>query len=165
MAHQDVVPIADPSDWTYPPFEGHFDGEWIWGRGSSDCKNVLIGLLSSAEDLLSQNWQPQRTVVFAFGFDEESHGFLGAGSIAPALEEKYGKDSFEFILDEGGMGLQSLGGESGSDDDIIYALPGVGEKGSLDLILDLAVPGGHSSIPPAHTGVGIMSEIGADENA
>ncbi|KAJ5396918.1 hypothetical protein N7509_005031 [Penicillium cosmopolitanum] len=159
MAHQDVVPIADPSDWTYPPFEGHFDGEWIWGRGSSDCKNVLIGLLSSAEDLLSQNWQPQRTVVFAFGFDEESHGFLGAGSIAPALEEKYGKDSFEFILDEGGMGLQSLGGESGSDDNIIYALPGVGEKGSLDLILDLAVPGGHSSIPPAHTGVGIMSEI------
>lgn len=159
MAHQDVVPIADPSDWTYPPFDGHFDGEWIWGRGSSDCKNVLIGLLSSVEDLLSQNWHPQRTVVFAFGFDEESHGFLGAGSIAPVLEKKYGKDSFEFILDEGGMGLQSLGDTSDSDSEIVYALPGVGEKGSLDLILDLAVPGGHSSIPPAHTGVGIISEI------
>ncbi|CAI7672986.1 unnamed protein product [Penicillium bialowiezense] len=156
MAHQDVVPIDDPSDWTHPPFDGVFDGEWIWGRGSSDCKNVLIGLMSVVEDLLSQDWKPQRTVLFAFGFDEESHGFLGAGSISTALEERYGKDSFEFILDEGGMGLQSLGGESG---EVLYALPAVGEKGSLDLIIDIAVPGGHSSIPPAHTGIGIMGEI------
>ncbi|KAJ5692335.1 hypothetical protein N7462_001758 [Penicillium macrosclerotiorum] len=155
MAHQDVVPIDDPSDWTYPPFDGVFDGEWIWGRGSSDCKNVLIGLLSTLEDLVSQNWRPQRTVVLAFGFDEESHGFLGAGAIAPALEKKYGKDSFEFILDEGGMGLQSLGDNT----EILYALPGVGEKGSLDLVMEMAVPGGHSSVPPAHTGIGIMAEI------
>lgn len=159
MAHQDVVPIDDPSDWTHPPFAGVFDGEWIWGRGASDCKNVLIGLLSVLEDLVAQNWKPQRTVVLAFGFDEESHGFLGAASIAPALEKKYGKDSFEFILDEGGMGLQSLGDESDPAGEVVYALPGVGEKGSMDLGLELAVPGGHSSIPPAHTGIGIISEI------
>lgn len=159
MAHQDVVPIDDPSDWTHPPFAGVFDGEWIWGRGASDCKNVLIGLMSVAEDLLSQNWQPERTVLFAFGFDEESHGFLGAGTISAALEEKYGKDSFEFILDEGGMGLQSLGDESDSIGEILYALPAVGERGSLDLVIDIAVPGGHSSVPPAHTGIGIMAEI------
>ncbi|KAJ9361819.1 hypothetical protein C8Q69DRAFT_7649 [Paecilomyces variotii] len=151
-AHQDVVPIDDPSDWTYPPFSGYFDGEWIWGRGVSDCKNVLIGLLSVVEDLLSQNWEPTRTVVLAFGFDEESHGWLGAGSIAKELEKKWGKDSFEFILDEGGMGLEVLG-------DVVYALPGVGEKGSIDLVLTLNVTGGHSSVPPPHTGIGIMSEI------
>ncbi|KAJ5885051.1 hypothetical protein N7495_009561 [Penicillium taxi] len=156
MAHQDVVPIDDPSDWTYPPFAGAFDGEWLWGRGASDCKNVLIGLLSVLEDLITQNWQANRTVVLAFGFDEESRGSLGAGTIAPALEEIYGKDSFEFILDEGGMGLQSLGS---GDNEVIYALPGVGEKGAVDIVLDLAVPGGHSSVPPAHTGIGIMSEI------
>lgn len=156
MAHQDVVPIDDPSDWTHPPFAGVFDGEWIWGRGSTDCKNVLIGLMSAAEELLSQDWRPQRTIIFAFGYDEESHGFLGAGSIAPVLEKRYGKDSFELILDEGGLGLQSLGTSS---DEVIYALPAVGEKGSLDLVLELAVPGGHSSIPPAHTGIGIMAEI------
>ncbi|KAJ6111962.1 hypothetical protein N7523_008023 [Penicillium sp. IBT 18751x] len=156
MAHQDVVPIDDPSDWTHPPFDGYFDGEWLWGRGSSDCKNVLIGLMSALEELLAQDWSPSRTILFAFGFDEESHGFLGAGSIAPELEKKYGKDSFEFILDEGGMGLQSLDSDS---NEVVYALPGVGEKGSLDLVLELAVPGGHSSIPPSHTGIGIMAEI------
>ncbi|KAJ6157562.1 hypothetical protein N7470_005154 [Penicillium chermesinum] len=158
-AHQDVVPIDDPSDWAHPPFEGHFDGEWLWGRGASDCKNSLIGLLSALEDLVSQGWNPQRTVLLAFGFDEESHGFLGAGSISKFLEERYGKDSIEFLLDEGGMGLSSLGGDSDSAEEILYALPAVGEKGNTDLVLELAVPGGHSSIPPAHTGIGIIAEI------
>ncbi|KAL1998448.1 hypothetical protein VTN02DRAFT_6159 [Thermoascus thermophilus] len=155
-AHQDVVPVDDDaSDWTYPPFAGHFDGEWLWGRGASDCKNVLVGLLSVVEDLLSQHWRPTRTLLLAFGFDEESHGFLGAGAIARELERRYGPDSFAFILDEGGMGLQTLG----EDDDVVYALPGVGEKGSIDVVLSLAVDGGHSSVPPPHTGIGIMAEI------
>ncbi|KAH8426490.1 Gly-Xaa carboxypeptidase [Aspergillus melleus] len=158
MAHQDVVPINDPADWTYPPFEGHFDGEWLWGRGASDCKNVLIGLLSVLEDLLAQDWKPTRSVVFAFGFDEESHGFLGAGSISKHLEEKYGPDSFEFILDEGGMGLEIIG-DPDDDNSVVYALPGVGEKGALDIVIDLHIAGGHSSVPPAHTGIGIVSEI------
>jgi Gly-Xaa carboxypeptidase len=151
-AHQDVVPIDDPTDWTYPPFSGYFDGQWLWGRGASDCKNVLIGLLSAVEDLLQQGWEPTRTIVLAFGFDEESHGWNGAGKIAKVLEERYGHDSFEFLLDEGGMGLRTLG-------DVVYALPGVGEKGGIDLHLVLSIDGGHSSVPPAHTGIGIIAEI------
>ncbi|KAL1968084.1 hypothetical protein VTN77DRAFT_2214 [Rasamsonia byssochlamydoides] len=151
-AHQDVVPIDDASDWTYPPFSGHFDGQWLWGRGASDCKNVLIGLLSAVEDLLQQGWEPTRTVVLAFGFDEESHGWGGAGEIAKVLEKRYGRDSFELVLDEGGMGLRTLG-------DVVYALPGVGEKGSIDLHLALSIDGGHSSVPPPHTGIGIIAEI------
>ncbi|RAQ58645.1 vacuolar carboxypeptidase Cps1 [Aspergillus flavus] len=175
-AHQDVVPINDASDWTHPPFEGYYDGTWLWGRGASDCKNVLIGLLSVVEDLLSQDWNPNRTVLLAFGFDEESHGFLGAGAIAEYLEGVYGRDGVEFVLDEGGMGLETLSSSSSSsfssasgngegesegesEDGVIYALPGVSEKGSVDLVLTLSVPGGHSSIPPPHTGIGILSEI------
>ena len=33
----------------------------------------------------------------------------------------------------------------------IFAIPGVGEKGYLDVRLDISTPGGHSSIPPSHT--------------
>lgn len=35
MAHQDVVPVpkVTESDWKYPPWSGHYDGEKIWGRG------------------------------------------------------------------------------------------------------------------------------------
>ncbi|QKX63860.1 uncharacterized protein TRUGW13939_11031 [Talaromyces rugulosus] len=152
MAHQDVVPIDDANDWTYPPFEGHYDGQWLWGRGSSDCKNTLIGILSAVEDLLSQGWAPTRTLLLSFGYDEESKGYKGAGELSKHWEQRYGPDSLEFILDEGGMGLQTIG-------DKIYARPGVGEKGAIDLHFALAVDGGHSSIPPHHTGIGIIAEI------
>ncbi|KAL4805553.1 hypothetical protein BDV18DRAFT_21451 [Aspergillus unguis] len=159
-AHQDVVPINDASDWTHPPFSGYFDGEFLWGRGASDCKNGLIGLLSVVEDLLNQEWTPSRPIVLAFGFDEEAQGFIGAARIAPVLEERYGKDGVEFILDEGGGGLTTLRSSTGvEDEDVIYALPDVGEKGAVTIIISLTVPGGHSSVPPKHTGVGIMSEI------
>lgn len=163
-AHQDVVPVDDPSDWTHPPFSGYFDGEFLWGRGSSDCKNGLIGIMSAVDDLLSQDWTPSRPLILAFGFDEETQGNIGAVRIAPVLEERYGKDGVEFIFDEGGPGLMTLHSLSSSqgeaeEDDVVYALPDVSEKGSITLVFNLAVPGGHSSVPPKHTGVGIMSEI------
>jgi Gly-Xaa carboxypeptidase len=56
------------------------------------------------------------------------------------------------------LGLEKLANAEG-DDDIVYALPSISEKGSMDIVLDLSMPGGHSSVPPPHTGIGIMSEI------
>ncbi|KAI2620872.1 peptidase family M20/M25/M40 [Xylaria nigripes] len=152
-AHQDVVPVADASTWTYPPFSGHFDGRWLWGRGASDDKNSLTGLMSALEELLSHDdWTPKRTIILAFGFDEECTGRRGATTIGPYLENLYGKNSMALILDEGGMGLQLLDG-------ILYALPGVMEKGHIDIYITLKIAGGHSSAPLPHTGIGIMSEI------
>lgn len=152
-AHQDVVPVQDESSWKYPPFSAHFDGRWLWGRGSSDDKNSLSALFSALETLLSNpDWVPKRTILVALGFDEES-GTRGAGTIGPFLEERYGEQSMAIILDEGGMGLELL------EDNVLYALPAVTEKGHIDVWLDLKVNGGHSSIPLPHTGIGIMSEI------
>ncbi|KAI8965593.1 carboxypeptidase S [Daldinia sp. FL1419] len=150
-AHQDVVPAGAASRWTYPPYEGHFDGSFIWGRGAADCKNVLIGILSAIEDLLSQSFVPRRTIVLAFGFDEETGGVRGATALNQSLVEEWGLESFLFVLDEGGMGIQSQG-------DVLYAYPGVGEKGYYDIQLTLEVKGGHSSRPPKHTGIGIMAD-------
>lgn len=150
-AHQDVVPVADASTWTHPPFDAHFDGTWLWGRGASDDKNSMTALLSALESLLAQGWSPKRTVLLAFGFDEECSGRKGAGSIAAHLKSTWGEDSLAIILDEGGMGLQQIG-------DVLYALPAVTEKGHVDIWLELHVQGGHSSIPFPHTGIGILSE-------
>lgn len=82
MAHQDVVPAGSGSRWSHPPFEPYYDGKFLWGRGSSDCKNNLIGLLSVVESLLEQEWTPHRTLVLAFGFDEETGGVRGAAEIS-----------------------------------------------------------------------------------
>lgn len=56
------------------------------------------------------------------------------------------------VLDEGGMGLTTMG-------DVVYARPGVAEKGYMDVKLVIEVNGGHSSRPPAHSGIGIMAEL------
>ncbi|KAJ4362255.1 hypothetical protein N0V83_010348 [Neocucurbitaria cava] len=151
-AHQDVVPAGPTSGWRYPPFSPHYDGSFLWGRGSTDCKNVLIGILSALEDLISQGFTPTRSIVLAFGFDEEAGGYRGAGTLGKKLSADWGSDSFEFILDEGGMGVQEVG-------DIVYALPGVAEKGYHDIELTLQTTGGHSSKPPPHTGIGIMADM------
>lgn len=158
-AHQDVVPVPDPSAWIYPPFSGHFDGAWLWGRGSVDCKNSLTALLSAMEALLDNStWAPRRSIVLAFGFDEESSGHRGAGSIGPHLEKTFGRDSMVMIVDEGGLGLDLVTG-GGSHDSALYALPAVMEKGHVDVLYELHVRGGHSSTPLPHTGIGIAAEI------
>lgn len=40
-----------------------------------------------------------------------------------------------------------------------FGIPQSSEKGYLDLVIRVHVPGGHSSIPPAHTSIGILSEV------
>jgi Gly-Xaa carboxypeptidase len=104
------------------------------------------------ESLLNQEWKPKRTFILAFGFDEEIGGVRGARNIAIHLEKKYGRHGVAMIVDEGGMGVEEKG-------DYAYALPAVAEKGFLDVHLKLEVTGGHSSRPPAHSGIGIMAQM------
>lgn len=39
----------------------------------------------------------------------------------------------------------------------MYALPAVGEKGYLDVEMTVETKGGHSSIPPKHSGIGLSA--------
>ena len=103
------------------------------------------------EDLLSQEFEPKRTIVLAFGFDEETGGARGATKLSEALVERWGRDSFVFLMDEGGMGVKTL-------DNVMYAYPAVGEKGYYDAELRLTARGGHSSKPPEHTGIGVFAQ-------
>lgn len=153
MAHQDVVPVpaATVDAWTHPPFSGFYDGQYIWGRGSSDCKNQLVGVLEAVEELIKAGFKPKRTVLLSFGFDEEVSGPQGAGHLGPFIYERYGTDGIAAIVDEGAGFTKAWGMQ--------VALPGVGEKGYTDVHITIRMPGGHSSIPPDHTGIGVMSEL------
>ncbi|GBE86580.1 Carboxypeptidase S [Sparassis crispa] len=152
-AHQDVVPVnPDTYDkWVHPPFSGYFDGTRIWGRGSRDDKSGLIGSLSAVEALLERGFKPTRSVVLAFGFDEETSGLHGAYAIGQYLLSTYGENAFAMLVDEGGKFGEEHGG--------VFARPSIAEKGYIDIRLTVTSPGGHSSIPPAHTTIGILAAL------
>ena len=159
MAHQDTVPVLNATLdlWTYPPFSGAITmdatpstpGTWIWGRGASDCKNSLMGIMGAVERLITEGFEPERTLLLGFGFDEEITGPLGAKKISETLFKRYGRDSIEFLVDEGFSGLSF---EYGS----WTANLGVAEKGFFNLMMKLETLGGHSSVPQEHTGSGCV---------
>ncbi|KAH9987511.1 hypothetical protein BJV77DRAFT_1070480 [Russula vinacea] len=152
-AHQDVVPVEPETvdQWEYPPYSGYYDGKFIWGRGSSDDKCGLIGILASIETLLEKEFKPARTIVLAFGFDEETTGLQGAKRLSDAMLQKYGQDSFALLVDEGSL-FSDVGGS-------IIAIAGIAEKGSVNTKVRVSTSGGHSSVPPAHTSIGILSRL------
>lgn len=153
-AHQDVVPTQEATldQWKFPPYDGTFDGKYLWGRGSADCKNLLVGLLEAAEELHESGFNPRRTIIFAFGYDEEIGGQRGANYISQLLLQRYGKNGLYAVIDEGGQSLVRHG-------DVALALIGTSEKGMLNMKIGLNTPGGHSSVPPDHTSIGIVSEL------
>ncbi|CUM62990.1 uncharacterized protein PRCAT00000551001 [Priceomyces carsonii] len=153
-AHQDVVPVQKETidQWIYPPFEGGFDGEYLYGRGVHDCKDLLIGLLETVELLLEEDeFKPERTIILGFGYDEETAG-TGADEISKVLLSRYGPDSLFQLIDEGDEGYTTAEGTK-------FILPATAEKGHLDSIIELYTPGGHSSVPPDHTAIGILANL------
>ncbi len=105
------------------------------------------------DQLLKKDFTPRRTIVLAFGIDEEASGIEGAGKLAVYLEEKYGTCGFAMLLDEGeGYGKNA-------EDSIILAVPGIAEKGYLDVRVEVSSAGGHSSVPPDHTTIGLLSML------
>ena len=87
--HHDVVPIIPGSEelWEEKPFAGVISNNRIWGRGTLDDKSGVIGLMEAATHLIKNNYQPKRTVYFAFGHDEEVGG-SGAAIITEKLRNE-----------------------------------------------------------------------------
>jgi carboxypeptidase PM20D1 len=158
LAHMDVVPVDSGTEnkWTHPPFAGRISDGYIWGRGTMDDKVSVLGILEAVEELLEGGFQPRRTVYLAFGHDEEVGGKQGAAKIATLLKSR--GVELEYTLDEG------YAITDGILPGIVapVAMIGIAEKGYLTLTLTVeeakANDGcGHSSMPPPHTTIGILS--------
>jgi carboxypeptidase PM20D1 len=152
--HQDVVPIESGTEqkWTHPPFSGAIAEDMIWGRGTMDDKVTVVGVLEAAEALLADNFQPKRTVYLAFGQDEEIGGLEGAELIGRQLKGR--GVEIEFLQDEGGLITKGMVPAVSAP----VAVIGTSEKGYLSLVLSVDSEGGHSSMPPKESSIGILSE-------
>ncbi len=154
MGHLDVVPVipGTESDWEQGPFDGAIEGGYVWGRGAMDDKVSVLAILEAVEHLLGEGYEPQRTIYLAFGHDEEIGGVRGAQTMANLIASRH--DNLAFVLDEGGAVADGMvPGVPGP-----AALVGIAEKGYLSLELLVEGEGGHSSMPPSSTNIGILSE-------
>jgi carboxypeptidase PM20D1 len=145
-AHLDVVPAEDGELWSEPPFSGNIRDGRIWGRGSIDYKVGVSAMLQACEDILEMEFNPDRTIILAFGHDEEIGGVEGASEIVRILKDR--NVSLGSVLDEGGY---------------IYSYPwlekdvaviGLAEKGYLTLRLTARGIQGHASVPKLRTAAG-----------
>jgi carboxypeptidase PM20D1 len=153
LAHQDVVPIDEGTEgaWTHPPFEAVISEGFVWGRGAVDDKFSLFMILEAVEGLLSEGFAPERTLYLSFGHDEEVGGDDGAMKVATLFAQR-GIELY-LVLDEGGAVVESA--LPGIDEPV--ALVGVAEKGYMSVLLEAESAGGHSSMPPAESTIGILA--------
>lgn len=152
MAHQDVVPVTPgtESDWKYPAFAGTIADGAVWGRGTVDDKGSLVGLFEALDALAKSGFQPKRGIFLVSGHDEEAGG---SGAIAAAAKLKAAGVKAIYTLDEGSIVL--------TDTPVIDGpaiMIGIAEKGYGTLKVTARAPGGHSSMPPAETGVTTLAK-------
>jgi carboxypeptidase PM20D1 len=153
-AHYDVVPVipGSESQWQQPPFAGVIDDGIIWGRGALDDKSAVIAQLEAVSTLLRDGFRPERTLYLSFGHDEEVGGTHGAAAVTAYLADQdvrlaWSLDEGSFVFDGMLPGVEPL-----------FAPINVAEKGSVTLDIVAHAAGGHSSMPPRQTAVGILAE-------
>lgn len=154
MGHYDVVPVIQGTEklWQYKPFDGEIVEGYLYGRGTLDDKSTVMGILEAIEHLLQEGFQPERSFYLAFGHDEEVSGRQGGKQIAALLEQRH--IQLEYVLDEGGA--IKIDGVAGIPKPIAFV--GIAEKGYTTLQLTATGEGGHSSMPPPQTSIGMLAE-------
>lgn len=137
MSHTDVVPVEEADKWRFPPFSAAIADGRIYGRGASDCKGLLTAQLYAMRLLKRNGVQLRDSLILASGADEEHGGRYGFGWLADNHPDKI---SAAFAVNEGGgVPIESPSG-------LTYLL-GTGEKGRLQVEIEVKGTSSHASVP------------------
>jgi carboxypeptidase PM20D1 len=148
MGHQDVVPEGDTKQWLYPPFDGILADGCIWGRGSADCKYIIMGEMEAVEALIDKGFEPDYDIYLAYGHNEEVQAKdKGAKQIADYLKSK--GVHLGAVFDEG-SGPRQWG-------EHILCQVNMSEKASQDYEIYCESEGGHSMEPGQGTALGQLA--------
>ena len=154
MAHYDVVPVNE-ENWDKAPFDAIIEDGCLWGRGTLDTKGTFNGVLFAADTLISQGYQPEHDMYFAFSGGEEVSG-KGAPNIVDWFEKNGITPSI--VVDEGGAVVENVFPGVKQP----CAVIGIAEKGFMNVEFKNLSSGGHASSPKPHTPVGILSQACCD---
>jgi len=154
MAHLDVVPVEEGTEsaWTHAPFSGDIADGFVWGRGTLDDKIGVLSTLEAVESLVARGVHPRRTVYLAFGDDEEVAGH----SAADIVELLRSRGVHPLVAIDEGSAIVQGGIIPGITRPV--GLIGIAEKGHMSVALTVTTAGGHSSMPPPQTAVGVLAQ-------
>ena len=149
MAHYDVVPVNE-ENWEKPPFAGILEDGILWGRGTLDTKVTVNGILSAANYLICQGFQPENDIYFAFSGGEEVNG-----KGAPNIVQHFIDNGIQpaIVVDEGGAVVENVFPGVTKPCGVI----GIAEKGMMNVQYRTVSNGGHASAPKPHTPVGVLA--------
>ena len=138
LSHLDVVP-ALAKEWSVPPFSGIVKDNFVWGRGSLDCKSLVAMEAMIMKLLKREKFKPKGDIIFAATADEEKGGNYGVGWLVKNCPEKIKAD---FVINEGGGFSIPINGKH------IFTVQ-TAEKGVMWLKIRAKGRPGHGSIPSA----------------
>lgn len=142
LSHLDVVP-ADPSEWDQPPFEANVVDGYMYGRGTTDTKNLTAVELALLSTLKREGAPLKRDIILAGTADEEAGGEVGIDWLLLHHPEEF---DAEYCINEGGGDGVMLGGRR------FYTCQ-TGEKGVCWMKVTAHGTPGHGSVPRSDNAV------------
>ena len=137
LGHTDVV-LADPAEWSVPPFSGELRDGMVWGRGALDMKSEVAANAVAFASLAREGFKPSGDLIFAATADEEAGNGFGLEWLCEAHPESIRCD---FAINEGGGDRVEL-----EDGRAIYQAT-VAEKMTAPFRLVVKGRSGHASMP------------------
>ena len=136
LGHTDVV-LADPAEWSVPPFSGEVrDGE-VWGRGALDMKSQVAAEAVAIASLARDGFRPSGDLILAAVADEEVGDGFGLQWLCEAHPDAVRCD---YAINEGGGDRLELGGAP-------YYQCTTAEKLTAPFTIFVKGRSGHASMP------------------
>jgi acetylornithine deacetylase/succinyl-diaminopimelate desuccinylase-like protein len=136
LGHTDVV-LADPAEWSVPPFSGEVrDGE-VWGRGALDMKSQVAAEAVALASLVREGFRPTGDLILAATADEEVGDGFGLEWLCSEHPDAVRCD---YAINEGGGDRIELGGK------VVYQCT-TAEKLTAPFRILVKGRSGHASMP------------------
>ena len=145
LNHIDVVEANNPEAWTHPPFSGHIDDTYVWGRGAYDNKGAAITQLYALLKFKSAHQAEDLpfNVSFLSVSGEETQNAKGASFV---IENHFEELHAELVLGEGPGGVPDI--LISNPDQVVFGIS-VAHKKALWLKLKIDNhTHGHGSVTP-----------------
>ncbi len=139
MGHTDVVGVQR-EHWTQDPFGAALIDGYIWGRGTIDDKDRVVGSLMTMLELKRSGVKLDRDVNFVAESGEEGGSPDGSFGIQYVIKNNWPDIDAEYCLTEGGK-FNSVGGK------VNYQKVEVTEKVGHGMKLVTQGTSGHGSMP------------------